>query len=155
MQAMEKSIDNMRILKTVMGSAVFDMKEAVKKLDLDIESKLVMQQNKEGPQGRKGRPGFDGEPGPDGAPGICKSVHMFCVVSLLCAWTSVSMMYVGMWISASVIRARSTCLHALTCLRTRRDKNGLGGVFLSCMCICVDVVYECEGLCMRNPCCNA
>jgi hypothetical protein len=33
----------MRILKTVMGSAVFDMKEAVRKLDVDIESKLEIQ----------------------------------------------------------------------------------------------------------------
>lgn len=68
-ESMEQTVDNMRILKTVMGSAIFDMKESVKKLDVDIESKLEIQQKHGGPQGRPGRPGFNGIPGPNGAPG--------------------------------------------------------------------------------------
>jgi len=68
-EAMEKTVDNMRILKTVMGSAVFDMKEAERKFDMDIESKLEIQAKKPGPQGRKGPPGFDGEDGVPGEPG--------------------------------------------------------------------------------------
>ena len=47
---MEKTVDNMRILKTVIGSAVFDMKESVHKFDVDVESKLIIQTNKHGPQ---------------------------------------------------------------------------------------------------------
>jgi len=68
-ESMEKTVDNMRILKTVMGSAVFDMKEAVHKFDVDIESKLAIQANSTGPQGDPGLPGFDGEDGEGGEPG--------------------------------------------------------------------------------------
>jgi hypothetical protein len=68
-EAMEKTVDNMRILKTVMGSAIFDMKEATRKFDMDIESKLEIQQHKMGPQGEQGAPGFDGMDGSPGQPG--------------------------------------------------------------------------------------
>lgn len=68
-QAMEQTVDNMRILKTVMGSSVFDMKEAVHKFDVDVESKLMIQANKPGPEGNKGPPGFDGMDGVPGEPG--------------------------------------------------------------------------------------
>jgi len=68
-ESMEKTIDNMRILKTVIGSAVFDMKESVHKFDVDVESKLLIQSKKEGPQGHKGRSGFNGLDGVAGEPG--------------------------------------------------------------------------------------
>jgi len=68
-EAMEKTVDNMRILKTVMGSAIFDMKEATRRFDMDIESKLEIQEHKMGPQGEQGEPGFDGMDGSPGQPG--------------------------------------------------------------------------------------
>ncbi|EKX35117.1 hypothetical protein GUITHDRAFT_166066 [Guillardia theta CCMP2712] len=68
-QKLIKMIDDMKILKTVMHSAVFDMKEAVRRLDLDIESKMVAQENSTGPEGDQGPPGYPGEDGVDGEPG--------------------------------------------------------------------------------------
>mmetsp|Transcript_66383 Transcript_66383/g.97163 ORF Transcript_66383/g.97163 Transcript_66383/m.97163 type:complete len:448 (+) Transcript_66383:33-1376(+) len=68
-ESMEKTVDNMQILKTVIGSAVFDMKESVHKFDVDVESKLLIQSNKHGPQGVKGDPGFNGMDGVSGEPG--------------------------------------------------------------------------------------
>mmetsp|Transcript_1666 Transcript_1666/g.2695 ORF Transcript_1666/g.2695 Transcript_1666/m.2695 type:complete len:415 (+) Transcript_1666:30-1274(+) len=71
-QKIEHTVDNMHILKTVMGSSVFDMKEAVKKLDMDINSKIQQAEDRPGYPGRQGPRGYagpDGENGVDGPPG--------------------------------------------------------------------------------------
>ena len=66
---MEGVVDNMKVLKTVMGSSVFEMKEAVHRVDEDLESKMWKFENETGAPGPDGPPGYPGMAGVDGSPG--------------------------------------------------------------------------------------
>mmetsp|Transcript_48107 Transcript_48107/g.114352 ORF Transcript_48107/g.114352 Transcript_48107/m.114352 type:complete len:426 (+) Transcript_48107:76-1353(+) len=68
-EQMEGVVGNMKVLKTVMSSSVFEMKEAMHRVDTDIESKMVIFQNETGVEGPKGLSGYSGEEGVDGEPG--------------------------------------------------------------------------------------
>lgn len=50
-EKMRKAVENMKFIKDVMHSSVFDMKEAIKKIDVDIESKMMAAEKKIGPPG--------------------------------------------------------------------------------------------------------
>lgn len=74
-EEMVKSIDNMKVLKSVLADSLFDMKEAVKKEEMDVEANMKKAQTSPGPPGEKGPPGYDGldgvagEDGPNGLQG--------------------------------------------------------------------------------------
>jgi hypothetical protein len=67
-ERIEEGVERMKELKQDMTSAIFDMKEAVKKEDVDLETHLMTKEESIGPEGPPGPPGFDGS---DGVPGMC------------------------------------------------------------------------------------
>ena len=66
-ERIEQGVERMKALKMGMTEAIFNMKEAIKKEDVDVETTLMAKEHEIGPQGPQGRPGFDGD---DGVPGI-------------------------------------------------------------------------------------
>ena len=72
LERIEEGVERMKELKETMTSAIFDMKEAVKKEDVDLETHLMTKEESIGPEGPEGPPGFDGS---DGDPGIHKHTH--------------------------------------------------------------------------------
>ena len=68
-ERIEEGVERMKELKETMTSAIFDMKEAVKKEDVDLETHLMTKEESIGPQGPKGPPGFNGDDGVPGIPG--------------------------------------------------------------------------------------
>jgi len=66
-ERIEEGVERMKQLKVGMAEAIFNMKEAVKKEDVDLETQLMTKEESIGPQGPQGPPGFDGD---DGVPGI-------------------------------------------------------------------------------------
>ena len=66
-ERIEEGVERMKQLKVGMAEAIFNMKEAVKKEDVDLETTLMTKEESIGPQGPQGPPGFNGD---DGVPGI-------------------------------------------------------------------------------------
>jgi len=66
-ERIEEGVERMKQLKESMTSAIFDMKEAVKKEDVNLETSLMTKEESIGPQGPRGPPGFNGD---DGVPGV-------------------------------------------------------------------------------------
>lgn len=57
------------LVKDAMASAVFNMKEQMKALDVDMESKMAAAEKMHGPPGDRGKKGYAGEDGRPGRPG--------------------------------------------------------------------------------------
>jgi hypothetical protein len=53
----------------MMQSSIFDMKESLKKEDIDLEGQMKSQEQLTGVPGPRGPPGFDGKNGVPGSPG--------------------------------------------------------------------------------------
>jgi hypothetical protein len=84
-ERIEEGVERMKELKETMTSAIFDMKEAVKKEDVDLETHLMTKEESIGPEGPEGPPGFDGS---DGDPGIyiCVYIYMHTYILYICVY---------------------------------------------------------------------
>jgi len=69
-ERIEEGVERMKLLKESMKEAIFTMKEAVKKEDVDLETEMMTKEHEFGPQGPFGSPGFSGDDGVSGVPGL-------------------------------------------------------------------------------------
>jgi hypothetical protein len=68
-ELIEKGVDKMKKLKELMRGRLFDMKEALKKEDIVLESAMIQKENSTGPVGPQGPVGFNGMNGLNGING--------------------------------------------------------------------------------------
>jgi len=68
-ERIRKAALGMGLVKDAMSSAVFNMKEQLKSLDVDMESKMKAAEKLHGPPGDRGPKGYAGEDGRPGRPG--------------------------------------------------------------------------------------
>jgi len=69
-ERIEQGVERMKLLKESLKEAIFTIKEAVKKEDVDLETSLMTKEHQFGPQGPKGLSGFVGDNGVPGVNGL-------------------------------------------------------------------------------------